>query len=181
MPIAAACLLAGSVYAFFAGSGSLSHEEWKTASGVSLQVPTAGAPKLAFTAQPAAGAAIQASRGVFNVSVAIQDSHGTTLSSDSADTVRLALGRNPGDGVLHCTDPGGRTVTVSLGQATFTGCSISKPGTGYRLTASSSVKPVLAPPANGQAFDIVSAAAAKAAARTAVLKGTAAGPNQARA
>jgi hypothetical protein len=168
VPIVALFLAAGSIFAFFAGNGSLSGGEWKTASGVSLRVPTAGAPKLAFTPQPPAGAAIQAGGGVFNVTVAIQDSHGTTLSSDSADTVTLALGRNRGGGALTCANPGGLTVTVSLGQATFGGCSISKPGTGYRLTASSSVKPALAPPANGHAFDIVSA---KAAASAATLKG----------
>jgi hypothetical protein len=179
VPIVMLGLMAGLIFAFFSGSGSLSGGEWKTVSGVSLQVPTAGAPKLVFTAQPAAGAAIQASAGVFSVSVALQDSHGTTLISDSADTMTLVLERDPGGGMLHCTNPGDLRLTMSAGQATFTGCSISKPGTGYRLTASSSVKPALAPPANGHSFDIVSAAsvraAAKAAARTAALKATAAG------
>jgi len=60
VPIVVIGLVAGSVFAFFAGGSSLSGGEWKTASGVSLQVPTAGAPKLVFTAQPAAGAAIAA-------------------------------------------------------------------------------------------------------------------------
>jgi hypothetical protein len=179
VPIVALGLVAGLIFAFFSGSGSLSGGEWKTVSGLSLQVPTAGAPKLVFTAQPAAGAAIQASAGVFSVSVALQDSDGTTLASDSADTMTLALERDPGRGMLHCTNPGGLRVTVSAGQATFTGCSISEPGTGYRLTAFSSVKPALAPAANGHSFDIVSAASvravAKAAARTAALKATAAG------
>jgi hypothetical protein len=167
-------LVAGSVAAFLASNRSLRGGEWKSASGVSLQVPTAGAPKLVFTTQPAAGQSIQASGGVFSVTVAIQDSHGTTLSSDSADTVTLALGRNPGGGVLTCIDPGRLTAAVSLGRASFGGCSISKPGRGYRLTATSSVKPALAPPANGHTFDVVTAAAAKAAARMAALKTAAA-------
>ena len=172
-------LVAGSMFAFFAGGSSLSGGEWKTASGVSLQVPTAGAPELAFTSQPAAGSAIEAGAGVFSVSVAIQDSHGTILSSDSVDTVTLALGRDPGHGVLRCTDAGGLTVTVAAGQAAFSGCSISQPGRGYQLTAVSSVKPALAAPANGHPFAIVAAAAAKATAKIAALKVKAAGRSRA--
>jgi hypothetical protein len=188
IPVFVICLVAGSVAAFFAGNGSLSGGEWKTASGVSLQVPTAGAPKLVFTAQPAAGTAFQASAGVFSVAVTIEDSHGTPLSDDT-DSVTLGLQRDPGGGTLSCTNAGGLTVTVSAGQATFGGCSISKPGSGYQLTASSSVKPALAAPANGHTFDIMFAAAAKAAkaaeaaqagktAKTAALKARKAGPNQ---
>lgn len=185
IPVFVVCLVAGSVAAFFAGSGSLSGGEWKTASGVSLQMPTAGAPELVFTAQPAAGSAFQAAAGVFSVAVTIEDSHGTPLSDDT-DTVTLRLPRDPGGGTLSCTNAGGLTVTVAAGQASFSGCSISKPGTGYQLTASSSVKPALAPPANGHPFDVISAAAAKAAkvakaaktARTAALRARKAGPNQ---
>jgi hypothetical protein len=176
VPIVVIGLVAGSVFAFFAGGSSLSGGEWKTASGVSLQVPTAGAPKLVFTAQPAAGAAIAATAGVFSVTVAIQDSHGTTLISDSVDTVTLALGRDPGHGVLRCTNPAGLTAAMSAGQVTFSGCSVSRPGQGYQLTASSSVKPALAPPANGRSFDIVTASAAKA--RTAALKARKTGRNR---
>jgi len=179
VPIVVLGLVAGSVFAFFAGGSSLSGGEWTTASGVSLQVPTAGAPRLVFTAQPAAGSAIEATGGVFSVSVAIQDSHGTTLTSDSADTVTLALGRDPGHGVLRCTDPGGLTATMSAGQVTFGGCSISRRGQGYQLTASSSVKPALAPPADGHSFDVVTAAAARAAARTTALKARKTGRNRA--
>ena len=186
IPVFVVCLVAGSVAAFFAGSGSLSGGEWKTASGVSLQVPTAGAPRLVFTVQPTAGTTFQAAAGVFSVAVTIEDSHGTPLSDDT-DTVTLRLQRDPGGGTLSCTSTGGLTVTVAAGQATFSGCSISKPGTGYQLTASSSVKPALAPPANAHTFDIMSAAAAKAtkaakakakAARTAALKARKAGPDQ---
>jgi hypothetical protein len=178
VPIVVIGLVAGSVFAFFAGGSSLSGGEWKTASGVSLQVPTAGAPKLVFTAQPAAGSAVAVTAGVFSVSVAIQDSHGTTLTSDSVDTVTLALGRDPGHGVLHCTNPGGLTATMSAGQVTFSGCSVSRPGHGYQLTAASSVKPALAPPANGHSFDVVTAAAARAAARMAALKARKTGRNR---
>ena len=105
--------------------------------------------------------------GVFTVTVAIEDSHGTTLASDSTDTITLALGRNPGHGALTCTSTGGLTATVTAGRATFGGCSISRPGIGYRLTATSSVKPALGRAANGHTFVVLSAAAAKAAAREA--------------
>lgn len=173
-PVVVACLVAGSIVAFFVGNGSLSGGEWKTAAGVSLQLPAAGSPKLVFTAQPATGQAVQAGGGVFTVTVVIEDSHGTTLTSDSTDTITLALSRNPGHGVLSCSSSGGLTAPVDLGRATFSGCSISKPGIGYRLTARSSVKPALAPPANGHTFAVLSAAAAKAAAnaaaRTTALK-----------
>ncbi|HEY2521193.1 MAG TPA: hypothetical protein VGJ19_13855 [Streptosporangiaceae bacterium] len=54
MPVVVVCLVAGSIFAFFAGGGSLGGGEWKTAAGVSLPLPTDGAPKLVFTAQPAA-------------------------------------------------------------------------------------------------------------------------------
>jgi hypothetical protein len=178
VPIVVLGLVAGLVFAFFAGGSPLSSGEWKTASGASLQVPTAGAPKLVFTAQPAAGSTIAVTAGVFSVSVALQDSHGTTLISDSVDTVTLALGRDPGHGVLHCTSPGGLTAAMSAGQVTFSGCSISRPGQGYQLTASSSVKPALAPPANGHSFDVVTAAAAKAAARMTALKARETGRNR---
>ncbi|HEX4254960.1 MAG TPA: hypothetical protein VH089_07730 [Streptosporangiaceae bacterium] len=177
VPVVVACLVAGSIVAFFVGNGSLSGGEWKTAAGVSLQLPAAGSPKLVFTAQPATGQSVQAGGGVFTVTVAIEDSHGTTLTSDSTDTITLALGRNPGHGVLSCTSSGGLTAPVDLGRATFSGCSISKPGIGYRLTARSSVKPALAPPANGHTFAVLSAAAKAAAkaARTTALKVTQAG------
>lgn len=98
VPVVVVCLVAGSIFAFFAGGGSLGAGEWKNAAGVSLQLPTDGAPKLVFTAQPAAGQAVQADGGVFTVTAAIEDSHGTTLASDSTDTITLALGRNPGHG-----------------------------------------------------------------------------------
>jgi hypothetical protein len=50
--------------------------------------------------------------------------------------VTLAIGANPGGGVLTCT--GGLSKVAVAGIATFAGCTISKPGTGYTLVASSS-------------------------------------------
>ena len=159
---AVVALGAGTVFAYSTNSGAVSSGSWKTAAGVPLQVPTTGIPKLAFTAQPGAGARIPVN-GTFAVSVAIQDGFGSVVASDSTDKVTLALGRNPGDARLTCASPGGLTVPVSAGVATFTGCVIPKAGTGYTLTASSSVTPALRAPANASAFDIVAAAAPRAA------------------
>ena len=161
-----ATLGAGTVFAYVTNSGALASGGWKTAAGVSLQVPSAGTPKLAFTAQPGAGARIPVN-GTFAVSVAIQDGFGTVVASDSTDKVTLAIGRNPGDAALTCANPGGLTVPVSAGVAHFTGCVIPKAAAGYTLTASSSVTPALKAPANASVFDIVAAAAAARAAHSA--------------
>jgi len=161
-----ATLGAGTVFAYVTNSGALASGGWKTAAGVSLQVPSTGTPKLAFTAQPGAGARIPVN-GTFAVSVAIEDGFGTVVASDSTDKVTLAIGRNPGDAALTCANPGGLTVPVSAGVARFTGCVIPRAATGYTLTASSSVTPALKAPANASVFDIVATAAAARAAHSA--------------
>ena len=147
--------------AYGTNSGAVSSGTWRTAAGVSLQIPTTGTPRLAFTAQPGAGARIPVN-GTFAVSVAIQDGFGSVVASDSTDKVTLAIGRNPGGGELTCANPGGRTVRVAVGVADFTGCAITRTGTGYTLTASSSVTPTLKAPANASPFDIVGDQNAKA-------------------
>ena len=48
-------------------------------------------------------------------------------------TVRLSLANNPGGGSLTCL--GGLDATTVNGVATLTGCQVSSPGTGYRLSA----------------------------------------------
>jgi hypothetical protein len=115
-----ATLGAGTVFAYVTNSGALASGGWKTAAGVSLQVPTTGTPKLAFTAQPGAGARIPVN-GTFAVSVAIQDGFGTVVASDNTDKITLAIGHNPGHATLTCANPGGLTVRVSAGVASFTG------------------------------------------------------------
>jgi hypothetical protein len=144
----------------------------ETAAGVSLQVPTTSTPRLAFTVQPGAGARIPA-QGTFAVSVAIQDGFGTVVTSDSTDEVTLAIGHNPGHAGLACASPGGIRVPVSAGVATFTGCAITKAGTGYTLTATSSVSPALKAPANARPFDIVTGPAARVTSTTAPGSGPA--------
>ena len=115
-------------------------------------VVSPGTPvKLAFTTQPAVSANIQATgTGTFPVTVAVEDSQGNTVTSLSSGTVTLAIGTNPSSGVLTCT--GGLTANVSGGSATFSGCAITKAGTGYTLKASSS--PIYTAPTNANSFNI---------------------------
>jgi hypothetical protein len=88
---------------------------------------------LAFIAGPGAPTAGQPFPT--NVQVAIQNG-GTTITTGISATVTLALGNNPTGATLTCA--GGTSVGTISGVATFTGCSIDKPGTGYTLTATAS-------------------------------------------
>ena len=63
--------------------------------------------------------------------------------------------------MLSCTNTGGLTVAVTAGVANFTGCAITKVGTGYTLTATST--PALTGPANANAFNITAGAASTTA------------------
>jgi Flp pilus assembly pilin Flp len=85
--------------------------------------------KLVFTVQPSssfAGASITPS-----IQVTVVDGAGSTVTSSSA-AITLAIGTNPGGGVLSGTT----TVNAASGVATFSGLSIDKPGVGYTLVAS---------------------------------------------
>ncbi len=91
---------------------------------------TGPATKLVLTAQPTselAGDLISPA-----VAVAVQDASGKVVTS-SAATVSIAISANPGAGTLSGTT----SVAVVNGIATFPNLSINKPGTGYKLTASS--------------------------------------------
>ena len=116
--------------------------------------------KLAFTTQPASGANLQATgTGSFPVSVEVLDSFGNIETGDISTTVNLAIGTNPSSGALSCTNTNGiGPVTVSGGIANFTGCSITKVGTGYTLTASST--PTNTAPTNANSFNIIAGTAA---------------------
>jgi hypothetical protein len=121
------------------------------------------AAKLAFTTQPATNADIQATgTATFSVSVAVQDAADNTVTTDSTTTVNLAIGNNAGPGgVLTCAGGLG-PVTASGGIANFTGCAITKKGTGYTLTAASG--PLYTAPANADPFNIVAGTATTIAA-----------------
>ncbi len=102
---------------------------------VSLAVAAAVATKLIFTIQPSNSTTAQPfpTQPV----VAITDAGGNVVTTGafSTRTVTLAIGANPGGGVLTCT--GGLSKVAVAGLATFAGCVISKAGVGYTLVASS--------------------------------------------
>ena len=79
--------------------------------------PDNGVPRKAFTAQPI---------------VAVQDAFGNTVTTAAA-TVTLAIGTNPGSGILSGTT----TVTSVNGLASYPALSIDQAGSGYTLTAAS--------------------------------------------
>jgi hypothetical protein len=108
-------------------------------------------PTLTFIAGPGAPQAGQPFPT--NIQVAIQNG-GATLTTGIAATVTLAIGTNPSGGVLTCT--GGLSVGTVAGVATFSGCSIDKPGTGYTLTATASniVPPGTINPGTSAAFNV---------------------------
>ena len=90
----------------------------------------AGAPsKLVFTAQPA-GATAHVPMGTIVVNA--QDSQGNPTPAFTG-SVSIGLATNPGGGTLGGTT----TVSAVSGAATFSGLTISAPGVGYSLGASS--------------------------------------------
>jgi hypothetical protein len=99
-------------------------------------VAAGAATKLVFKTQPIASNA--GSAFPTQPVVAITDSGGNTVATGASatKTVTLAIGANPGGGVLTCT--GGLSRVAVAGVASFAGCTISKPGVGYTLVASSS-------------------------------------------
>jgi uncharacterized protein YjdB len=102
------------------------------------------AVRLAFSTQPAngiAGAALDPVR------VAIQDETGATATT-ATNAVTIALDDNPANATLSGT----RTVNAVAGIATFSDLRISRPGTGYRLSATSGELT----PATSNTFAVVS-------------------------
>lgn len=106
------------------------HRSW-TAVSVSSGSTSLAASKLAFTVQPTdvtAGGAMTPP-----VKVALQSAQGVAIPT-ADQLITLALGANPGTGVLSGTVS---ARTDANGVATFTGLNIDKTGTGYTLSASS--------------------------------------------
>ena len=94
-----------------------------------------------------------------NIQVAIQNG-GVTIAGGVAATVTLAIGAEPIGRHAHVHR---RTAVGTInGVATFTGCSINNPGTGYTLTATASniVPPQTIGPATSTAFNVSTATAA---------------------
>jgi hypothetical protein len=130
-----------------------------TSATANISINAGTASKLGFTVQPTANQSIQAKgTGTFSASVAVQDSNGNTVQTDSR-SITLAIGTNPSSGVLTCSSPSSLTAAASSGVANFTGCAITKAGSGYTLGASSS--PALTAPGNANSFSIVPGAASQ--------------------
>ncbi len=101
------------------------------ATSASFNVSAGSAAKLAFTVQPGNSTAGSSVAGP--PTVAVQDSFGNTITS-SAASITVAIGSNPGGGVLSGTT----TRNASSGVAAFAGLSINEAGNGYTLLATSS-------------------------------------------
>lgn len=104
--------------------------ESQSASGV-LVVDTA---ELAFVGQPSNGqpSTTWANHAFTSLQVAVRDAQGNVVTS-ATDSVTVAIGTNPGSGMLSGTV----TVAAANGIATFADLSVTAPGQGYTLTATS--------------------------------------------
>jgi streptogramin lyase len=110
---------AGTGYTLKASGSGLS----VTSSGVT--VASAAATQLVVTAEPPDGVAAGTS---FGLTVSAENSVGTIDPSFSGQ-VTVTMGSDPGDGQLG----GALTATAKNGVATFSGLTISEPGSGYTL------------------------------------------------
>jgi hypothetical protein len=115
---------AGTGYTLTATDGSLT-----SATSNAINVTVGPAAKLGFTQQPSGGTGGTAF--TTQPKVAVQDAGGNTVTTNTS-SVTLAIGTNPGAGTLSCTT---NPVAASAGVASFSGCSITKAGTGYTLKA----------------------------------------------
>lgn len=132
-----------------AKSGMLAEAILQLYYGPNLEiVGTAASPSLTFARGPGAGAA----RAAFAVQPVVQvlSAAGVPVTSGSLATasVTLSLAANPTGATLRCT--GGLTKAAVKGMATFAGCSVDLPGTGYALQATAS----RTTPAVSAAFDL---------------------------
>jgi trimeric autotransporter adhesin len=95
---------------------------------------------LVFTEEP----------GGTTTEVTVEDAGGDPITSGpgSTDVITLGIGTNPGGGALTCTPE-----TAVAGVATFTNCTISKPGNGYTLVATDSTTTGVTP-ATSDAFNV---------------------------
>lgn len=102
-----------------------------TPAALSVSVTPAAADNLAFIQQPT-----NADFGTIitpAMTVEVRDQFENRLTSDDATSITIAIGTNPGGGVMVGTT----SRTASSGVGTFDDTSVSLPGTGYTLTISS--------------------------------------------
>jgi hypothetical protein len=115
----------GTGYTLTTSSGALTADTSST-----FNIVPGAATQLAFTVQPSnAVAAVGISPAM---QITVYDAY-LNVATTYASNVTLAISTNPGSGTLSGT----ASVAPVNGIATFTGLSINKSGTGYRLSASS--------------------------------------------
>ncbi len=101
---------------------------------VALTIAPGPAAKLGYSVQPAGAAA--GSAFTTQPAITIQDAGGNTVTTSSASvTLAITTGTGAAGAALSCT--GGTSVAAVNGIATFAGCQITKPGSGYTLKATS--------------------------------------------
>src|SRR5207247_2489861 len=138
---------AGTGYTLTAAATGLSG-----ATSVGFNITPGAATELVFTVEPsnaAAGAAITPA-----VQVTARDAQGNTATGFTG-TVTVALDANPGSGTLSGTT----AVAAVAGLATFSSLSIDKVGSGYTLTAATTVGGLTG--ATSTPFDVSAAAASR--------------------
>src|SRR2546425_1279094 len=113
----------GTGYTLTASAGGLS-----SATSTAFSINVAPPAKVAFMVQPSGATAGVAMAPA--VQVAILDSLGNRVPS-ATNSITVAFGTNPAAGTLSGTT----TATAANGNATFSGISVDKVGTGYTLTA----------------------------------------------
>ncbi len=112
----------GSGYQLNAASSGLTG-----AASSAFAITPGAATKLAFTTQPPASSQ---SGAAFGATVTVQDAAGNTVTGDGS-TVTLTLS----GGAVGATLSGTTSVAAVNGVATFSGLSVDKVGSGYRLNA----------------------------------------------
>jgi hypothetical protein len=99
------------------------------ATTTAFNVTPAAASKLVITTQPPSSVAANSG---FGLVVSVEDPYGNVVTGD-AGSVTLVLATNPGGATLG----GILTVSISDGEATFSGLTLNKPAQGYKLKATS--------------------------------------------
>jgi len=138
----------GSGYTLTAADGTVTAA---TSSAFSITAGTA--TKLVFSTQPS-----NSTGGISFTSqpvVTVQDSNGNTVTSEASSvTLTITSGTGTSGASVTCT---ANAQAASSGVATFSGCSIDKPGTGYTLRATDGSLTA----ATSTAFDITVGPASK--------------------
>ncbi|MEV7135662.1 hypothetical protein AB0N24_22585 [Arthrobacter sp. NPDC093128] len=107
------------------------HRSWTAASLASGNVTVDNINTINFIVQP--GASVTAGSALQSVTVELRTAFGIKLLAPGVQ-VTIGIGNNPGGGTLSGT----LTATTNIwGEATFTGLSVNKAGTGYTLLATS--------------------------------------------